>query len=521
MRIKISLFLILLSCLSFGQYVNRAKYTTGYQFVGDAANNYLRFTTEVMSSSTWTYAVRLSTVTAASNNILMMGSAGTEGLYIRSANHLLSYRNSAGTLYPIGTGYNLDNGAYHTLIVRCDGTNMYVYVDGVYRGTDNHGGTLKARYLFTHNALTPKCNASGYDIRIWNTDIGDAEALKYNGNTMTITPNVCWLPLSEGGLQSVAYDISGSGNNCTYFGSNNRALYKSNVSNKTYGYTKVSYLGQVVEVPYNISGTSNYVSPVINAAEKTFEYPKTIFTNYNYVTDYTWTIYIVGGQSNASGFRQTSTMADSLKGNMGYVKIWTGATFDFINSDVINNNQWPLTSRLTGYGVDVNLWYIFNKQRNRTLVIKYAVNSTNLAVNWGAGVTGNTAQLATIINNAVAYLNSNNINYKWGGFIWYQGEADMGTEAYANAYQTNLGALVQTIRTATTPNLHAYIFNPNPSAMGYAYYATVRTAISNYCTSDINSSMIDVFGVSSDLHPDASKMQELAITLNDSIINNQ
>ena len=277
--------LFFIPLLGLGQYSTTPIYNQGqYAFKGDGTNNYADFGSNILNSSVWTVAFRLNNLTnvAVYNYLLSSGSSYTLSVY--NSLGVIVYRKGDHSYVGIGTGYNLLDGNQHDVIVRCDGLgNGFVYVDGTYNGTDTDITILTVRYLFQYYTGIYRLSGNAWDVRIWNTDIGATECLKYHSDNMDSIPNVAWLPIVEGN-QDTIYDVSGNGNDAIAHGSNYWTTDNNQTYPQTYGVTKVKYDNDIVLVPYlpNKIPLYNHSSPIMNPAEKYINYPATVW-NYKHV----------------------------------------------------------------------------------------------------------------------------------------------------------------------------------------------------------------------------------------------
>lgn len=280
---KLIFILLFLPLISFSQYTTSGDYAfDNYCFKGDGVGNYIDFGSDIINSNTWTIAF---TVDDLSNIGFITCKSISSGNSIYYNAGLLYY---TGGNVVIGSGYDLSDGNKHSVIMRYGGSvSIYIYVDGVAQGASISGGILTVGILFQRYDDAFYYEGNAWDFRLWDTDIGETECLKYHTNTMTSEPNVAWLNCNETSTDfATFYNSVSGGTHGTGYGTNFRDTCSSNTSNELNGCTKVVYGGQEILVPYLLDGTSQYsaVSPVLDAAEKYREYPasfwaKKIMTN--------------------------------------------------------------------------------------------------------------------------------------------------------------------------------------------------------------------------------------------------
>ena len=154
------------------------------------------------------------------------------------------------------------------------------------------------------------------------------------------------------------------------------------------------------------------------------------------------------GQSNKAGAENRTNLQAEYDGYRGDIGIWNGTTHEIID-DAMNSVTYPANP--SAFGDQYSLLYkLADYTGNKTFLHEYAVGGTRLyedaGDDWNANSVGEYLDLALAeMQDADAALVGYNINRK--GFIWNQHEADCTLLVRANAYQANLIALVNKVRT--------------------------------------------------------------------------
>lgn len=116
-----------------------------------------------------------------------------------------------------------------------------------------------------------------------------------------------------------------------------------------------------------------------------------------------------------------------------------------------------------------------------TVVTKYALGGTNLAVDWKPTPTYGAQYtiLRGYMDTTIAYAAGNGYTLVLAAFYWLQGEADANTQIYADAYQVNLTSLINDIRNSygNFTFIAAQISKDGPGT----YKTTVRAATLAAC----------------------------------------
>ena len=204
--------------------------------------------------------------------------------YVQTTTQFIRAYISGGRVYIIGrnltstdhvtTGGNaIIDGVTNKVIISSDGSSWSVSVNDINFPLGLVTGINTGQWF---NNTSPNWFSIGvyrygassflrqYNKSIWGFKIKD------------ISNNVlAYYPCNETNYDfATFYDVSGNGNHATGSGTNFRAVCTENTSNDD-GMTKVVYAVSTVLVPYLLSGTPLYlsVSPVLNAAEQTINYP--------------------------------------------------------------------------------------------------------------------------------------------------------------------------------------------------------------------------------------------------------
>jgi len=239
---------------------------------------------------------------------------------------------------------------------------------------------------------------------------------------------------------------------------------------------------------------------------------------YNLITSDSWDVYIIGGQSNASGYEDIVNLQSDYQGDYNNTYMWTGTKIEKLNASDDNNNQYPASARLDKFGWDMAMSKTLNSNGRKVILIKYAINSTGLEEHWGSGDSLLTDSLIKYINLCKTYMQNNGYTYAIRGMLWFQGEKDMQQLSGSTNYQANLGTLITKLRANTTSNLKFYIIQPYGS-LAYTYRTEVRTAMVNYVATDTYSYLFDVDDIYTTLHMNATQYEQCGIRVANKLIN--
>ena len=235
------------------------------------------------------------------------------------------------------------------------------------------------------------------------------------------------------------------------------------------------------------------------------------------IGDNTYDVIIIGGQSNAAGYEPNTNLQSEYRGTYTATYIFNGSKLVELNASDYYNNQFPVGS--TRFGWDMAMSRYLNNSGRKLILIKYAMNSTGLQSEWGAGDSLLTDSLIKYLNLCQTYLANNNYQYRLAGMIWYQGERDMQQLLGSTNYQANLGQFITNIRANTIPDLKFYIIRPNCIDNGYTYFNQVRAAMAAYVATDTYSYLFDVDDIYTTLHMDAAQYETCGIRVATQILN--
>jgi hypothetical protein len=155
-------------------------------------------------------------------------------------------------------------------------------------------------------------------------------------------------------------------------------------------------------------------------------------------------LYILLGQSNAQGLGVISSAPSQYQGVVSNSRIWNGTSF--ANLQAGTNNE---GNSATEFGPELSLCETLSARTGKiAYLVKNAVGSTSLAVDWLAPSGANLTAAKTEIDAAITHLNSNGHRVRIAGIFWIQGEQDASNSTHAAAYKTNLLNLISNLRTA-------------------------------------------------------------------------
>jgi hypothetical protein len=163
-------------------------------------------------------------------------------------------------------------------------------------------------------------------------------------------------------------------------------------------------------------------------------------------------VFLLAGQSNMVGFGDSAGLSAPYNAVQNNVNFWSNGT-----------NSWvPLQPGVTRtgdplyFGPEVSFGRtIKNLNPNDSIyLVKYAMGSTNLAVNWNPNGTGaNYNTFKTVVSNALKKLTNAGLSPTIAGMAWMQGEADV-TDTYAPHYADNLTNFIDAVRNDfSTPDM--------------------------------------------------------------------
>ncbi|OAE37634.1 sialate O-acetylesterase [Agrobacterium tumefaciens] len=160
-------------------------------------------------------------------------------------------------------------------------------------------------------------------------------------------------------------------------------------------------------------------------------------------------LYFVFGQSNAAGVAPIADLPAVLKLPITNAKIWTPGTSTFDTLEANVNNQ-PNSAGQPWHGPELSFMYDLVADFGESYLVKSATGGTDLATRWRPDSPSGQnlyRDFITKIDNArYAVGMATGLELKPNTGIWYQGEADTGTPAYAAAYQANEAFMINTLR---------------------------------------------------------------------------
>jgi hypothetical protein len=181
-------------------------------------NTSVYFPSNIINQTTWTIAIR-------GYYLPVYGGSGTNILFgnssqINSARSIWLLNNGSNIGVRMPTIYNFTalttniSNRYVSLIFRSDGSNVYLSVDGSieeYITLTNPllvFNCLNGAYANGGNSVG--CGGYFWDLRTWNSDIGNTEALKYHNDEMTITPDHHYKLYGNNPTQDLTGNINGN-----------------------------------------------------------------------------------------------------------------------------------------------------------------------------------------------------------------------------------------------------------------------------------------------------------------------
>jgi hypothetical protein len=210
-------------------------------------------------------------------------------------------------------------------------------------------------------------------------------------------------------------------------------------------------------------------------------------------------VYLLGGQSNASGRGDASELSEPLASPQTDVRFYWHKELVTDNGNLTQDTWVDLQpdsgqgkNSPSGHEVEFGCELSFGRtmaDSNATVniaIIKFGYGGSNLHTQWAA--SGDMyADFVETVESGLAALTSAGHTYEMGGMIWIQGEADTDTVAHANAYATNLSNLVDRVRAdvgetaigaTTLPFVISRLSSSQyPSMVNYAAVCTAQTTV--------------------------------------------
>ncbi|MEM6451747.1 MAG: DUF4347 domain-containing protein [Cyanobacteria bacterium P01_D01_bin.105] len=157
-------------------------------------------------------------------------------------------------------------------------------------------------------------------------------------------------------------------------------------------------------------------------------------------------VYLLGGQSNMVGLASNSNLPPALAAPYPAVQIWQVDSQNF--SDLRPGFAGP-SGNWAEFGPELAFGRgIDGFADEEVYLIKHAQGSTNLAEDWDPDGDNNTQYDIFVdrVSDALGYLDSQNVSYDVEGMLWMQGEFDAFVPEFANAYEANLTAFIEDMR---------------------------------------------------------------------------
>lgn len=223
-------------------------------------------------------------------------------------------------------------------------------------------------------------------------------------------------------------------------------------------------------------------------------------------------IYLLAGQSNANGRGHTADFGNGTNHpEFEFYKIpQTNVLFYYRKTQGGTNNtlaedQWIELAPGSGHGTfdainspeigpEVSFGHAIATEfpNENIAILKYAHGGTNLHTQWSSSGTQYANLLSTVAAATTALKNEGH-SYTLRGFLWQQGEADLGQ---ASAYQANLTSLVNRVRAdifggLSRPFVIGKLSDNQTSISGNSGFPIVRAAQDQVATNLINVATVD------------------------------
>ncbi|MDB4709017.1 sialate O-acetylesterase, partial [Akkermansiaceae bacterium] len=223
-------------------------------------------------------------------------------------------------------------------------------------------------------------------------------------------------------------------------------------------------------------------------------------------------IYLLAGQSNANGRGHTADFGTGTSHPEFefYKTPQTNVLFYYHKTQTASNNtrpedQWIDLAPGSGHGTvdpenspeigpEVSFGHAIAAEypSEKIAILKYAHGGSNLHTQWSVSGTQYANLLSTVTAATIALKNDGH-TYTLRGFLWQQGEADMGQ---ASAYQTNLTSLVNRVRAdifdgLSRPFIIGKLSDNQTSISGNSGFPVVRAAQDQVATTLINVAAVD------------------------------
>lgn len=258
-----------ISGVDFAEKINNlpAKFLPRVGSSNGTSEKILWTTSLINSLSSWTVAFRMNKYNSGIGSLnFVIGGAPTANLMLKQANKL-AFRSNIPT-YHIwdGSGNTLDVPSSSvttdsTIVWRSDGTNIYLVVNGLDKGYITPANTILFfnKFILGYSDDSLGANGNFWDLRIWTSDIGATEALKYDGNTMTVNP-INWYPDLYSGYDVVSNNHADLTSNLSYDYELNGSTYPN-----TQGYSLWEKASNPdIQVPFDINGNALNLTAGVN-----------------------------------------------------------------------------------------------------------------------------------------------------------------------------------------------------------------------------------------------------------------
>ena len=156
-------------------------------------------------------------------------------------------------------------------------------------------------------------------------------------------------------------------------------------------------------------------------------------------------VFLLAGQSNMDGRGSDSELTPPYNAVQPAVKFWNFDNAGWTSLQPGFSTMWP-----NGFGPEVSFGYALHNTvlpNDDIYLVKYAQNSTTLAVDWnpdGSGSSYNSFKYR--VNLAMQNLTTAGLNPQIAGMIWMQGESDAYYPEYAPLYAANLTNFIASVR---------------------------------------------------------------------------
>ncbi len=171
-----------------------------------------------------------------------------------------------------------------------------------------------------------------------------------------------------------------------------------------------------------------------------------------------YSVYLIGGQSNANGRGDASELEQPLDSPQKNVRFFWHRSQGARNVGWLLEDQWTDLAPGSGhgstspvypkeFGLEVSFGHALSlaHPNDEIAIIKYSHGGSNLHTQWAeSGAMYKT--FVSTIKNALEKLAAAGHTYRVQGMVWQQGEADAENIKYARQYHQNLTSLVARIR---------------------------------------------------------------------------